>query len=107
MSLRATFDQLVAEARRRGGHAAERELAGGATLRVRAQPGTDRIMLVISRVGMLVGEKELETFAAHCRIPADAERRPAEGQEHIAGEEGQPGRYRVAFIWDRPRELFD
>lgn len=102
MSLRATFDRLLAEARA-SGHSAEAHLAGGAILRVRVDRATDKIMLVISRVDLLVGEKELETFCAHCGVPAGAERRPTEGQEYRESDR----RWRVAFIWEKPAELFD
>lgn len=101
MSLRSTFDRLVAQAR--AGGRAEAELAGGAIIRVRAEPGSARVMLIISRIGMPVGDVEIETFKDHCRIPPDAERRPAIGQDYIAEER----RHRVAFVWERPRELFD
>jgi hypothetical protein len=103
MSLRSTFDQLLAEARRRGGASAERHLQGGAIVRVRAEPGSNKVMVVISRVDLLVGETELETFKKHFGIPADAERRPTDGQDYIETQR----RHRVAFIWAKPFELFE
>lgn len=93
MSLRSQFDILLARAQVQG--RATLNLQGGAAMAVKVRAG--RIQLIISRVGPPLGVDEIATFHAHCNVPADAIRYPAEGQSR------RGRRWRVAWAWEYKR----
>jgi len=99
MSITAIYQELFRHALRTG-EARGQTLSKGARLTVRAKDGV--VTLTISRKTKRVGDSELEVFKRDCGVPADAERRPAEGQntmEH-AGDTWWYIAYRWLEDWD-------
>jgi hypothetical protein len=88
--LELIYDQLLTRATQSGTDQAA-NLAHGARLAVRYRASITTV--TISRDQKRVGDTEIVTFRRVCRVPADAERIPSEGQ----GKKG--GWHYVAFRW--------
>jgi hypothetical protein len=95
MSLAAIYAELHRNAARTG-ELRGQTLTGGARLTVRVREGVTT--LTIARRNARVGDPELIIFKRDCGVPADAERRPAEGQR--AMEYGGVLWWYVAYRWE-------
>lgn len=80
MSLQTLYQELHRHARE-SGEARGQTLKGGARITVRVVGAFTT--LTIARRGKYVGDTELIVFRRDCGVPADAERRPEAGQNHM------------------------
>lgn len=89
-------------------HAAKTKTDAGHTLRngarvaVRERDGLR--VVTFSRRDVELGERELDTFIAHCEVPAGAERLPPTGQRAMTVG-GRPW-FAVSFRWPLTADMF-
>lgn len=89
-SLAGIYQQLALNARRTG---TRRALTLGSGARIGVDVAEGVVTLHLGRKGAPVGDKEIATFRAHCRVPETATREPAEGQDRHGDW------YVVRFVW--------
>jgi hypothetical protein len=91
----AVYAELHRNAARTGGMRGT-TLAGGLRLTVRVREGL--VTLTIARKSRHVGDAELIALKCDCGVPAEAERRPVEGQKSM--ERGDAVWWYLSYRWE-------